>query len=388
MEIGKYTYGKPNIFWGGKHICKIGNYTSIANNLNIYLGGNHNINWVTTYPFGAINSEKFNTFNVEEHGHPFSKGDVIIGNDVWIGSNVTIMSGVTIGDGCVIANNSHVVKDAEPYTLIGGNPAKIVKYRFTDEQIKQLLKIKWWNWDESIINEHLHLLCNTNIDTFIERANVLLTLQNREDQVYKMKSIQDKFQQLSNTESDINEHLHTLSKYASECESIFESGVRGCISSWAFINGLLNNNSLHKTLFMNDIDECNINELLSITKDLPMTIKYEWKNNLELDMKERYDLTFIDTWHIYGQLKRELEKFAPITNKFIIMHDTTIDEFEGETIRRGWNATEQSIISGFPVEEINKGLWPAIEEFIASTSEWVIHERFTHNNGLTILRRI
>ena len=64
--------------------------------------------------------------------------DVIIGNDVWIGSNVTIMSGVTIGDGVVIANNSHVVKNVEPYSLVGGNPAKLIKYRFSQEQIKNL----------------------------------------------------------------------------------------------------------------------------------------------------------------------------------------------------------------------------------------------------------
>lgn len=112
------------------------------------------------------------------------------------------------------------------------------------------------------------------------------------------------------------------------------------------------------------------------------------KNNLELNFTENYDLTFIDTWHVYGQLKRELAKFAPITNKYIIMHDTTVDEFKGETIRRRWNAVEQSIQSGIPVDEINKGLWPAVQEFLDSNPEWVLHERFTNNNGLTILRRI
>ena len=132
MQIGKYTYVRPNIFWknaNGKLI--IGKFCSLANNINIYLGGNHNINWVTTYPFGTINQDVFNSFNVAHHGHPFTKGNVIIGNDVWIGKNVTIMSGITIGDGSVIANNSHVVKDVEPYSLVGGNPVKLIKYRFT-----------------------------------------------------------------------------------------------------------------------------------------------------------------------------------------------------------------------------------------------------------------
>jgi hypothetical protein len=77
---------------------------------------------------------------------------------------------------------------------------------------------------------------------------------------------------------------------------------------------------------MNDIDQCNIQELLTVTKDLPVKIDYKWINNLQLELQEKFDLTFIDTWHIYGQLKRELAKFAPITNKYIIMHDTTVDE--------------------------------------------------------------
>jgi len=139
---------------------------------------------------------------------------------------------------------------------------------------------------------------------------------------------------------------------------------------------------------MNDINECDIRELLSVTQELPIVMKYEWKNNLQLELSETFDLTFIDTWHIYGQLKRELAKFAPITNKYIIMHDTTVDEWQGETIRCGWNAEQQSIVSGFPVQEINKGLWQAVQEFLDSNSDWVLHERFTNNNGLTILRRV
>jgi serine acetyltransferase len=80
------------------------------------------------------------------------------------------MSGVTIGDGAVIANNSHVVKNVEPYSLVGGNPAKLIKYRFKPEQIKKLLEIKWWYWDDKKINTFTPLLCNTNIDDFIEAA--------------------------------------------------------------------------------------------------------------------------------------------------------------------------------------------------------------------------
>ena len=169
MSYGKYTYGTPTIFWKNDDAKLIvGNFCSIADGVKIYLGGNHRTDWVTTYPFGHTNQH---IFKFNGHGHPSTKGDVIIGNDVWIANNVTIMSGVTIGDGVVIANNSHVVKNVEPYSLVGGNPAKLIKYRFTKEQIENLLEIKWWDWDDDKINKYTPLLCNNNIDDFIKLAS-------------------------------------------------------------------------------------------------------------------------------------------------------------------------------------------------------------------------
>jgi hypothetical protein len=192
-----------------------------------------------------------------------------------------------------------------------------------------------------------------------------------------------------NDSSDIMEHLPTLYKYARECNSVFETGVRGCVSSWAFLYGLLDGEMQNtKTLFMNDITLCKIDHIVEASAPFNnIAVKYEWKNNLLLDFTETYDITFIDTWHVYGQLKRELNKFSKITNKYIIMHDTTVDEFDGETIRNGWNADAQSREYGIPVEEITKGLWPAVVEFVENNPEWHIKERFTNNNGLTILAK-
>ena len=188
---------------------------------------------------------------------------------------------------------------------------------------------------------------------------------------------------------DIMDHLPTLYRYAKECDSVFETGVRGCVSSWAFLYGLLDNKSTNrKCLFLNDIEVCDINELLHVSSKFDnINVSYEWKNNLLLDVKQNYDITFIDTWHVCGQLKRELRKFSKITNKYIIMHDTTVDGIKGETIRNGWDANKQSAQTGIPVHEIRKGLIYAIKEFLRYNPEWYIKEVFTNNNGLTILAK-
>lgn len=201
-------------------------------------------------------------------------------------------------------------------------------------------------------------------------------------------TVKQRYEELCKRPSDINEHLPTLYKYATECETVFETGVRGCISSWALTYGLLNNNKPTKSLFMNDIDPCNINDLLNTTKGLNIEIQYKWINNLQLELSSNVDLTFIDTWHVYGHLKRELAKFSKVTNKYIIMHDTTVDEIYGESLRCNMNIHEQSHISGYPVEEITCGLQKAIDEFLYRNPEWALHERYTNNNGLTILKRV
>jgi hypothetical protein len=188
---------------------------------------------------------------------------------------------------------------------------------------------------------------------------------------------------------DIYEHFSTLKKYSQECESIIECGVRKCNSPWALVYGLLLNNSPHKKLLLNDINPTDsITELLECTKDLHVDINFEWCNDLHLNLEEQYDMVFIDTWHVYGQLKRELDKFSKITTKYIIMHDTVVDGVYGETIRCKLNAEQQSQEFGIPVDEINCGLQKAIDEFLSTNSDWILHEHYTNNNGLTIIKKV
>jgi serine acetyltransferase len=104
-----------------------------------------------------------------EMGHPSCKGNITIGNDVWIGAKSTIMSGVKIGHGAVIGSGSVVAKDVPPYAIVVGNPAKVIKYRFDEQQIKDLQNIAWWNWDESKIKEESMILWSKDINYFIEK---------------------------------------------------------------------------------------------------------------------------------------------------------------------------------------------------------------------------
>ena len=102
-------------------------------------------------------------------GHPTCKGDIQIENDVWIGATSTIMSGVTIHNGAIVGAGSTVTKDVPPFAIVAGNPGKIVKYRFTEEQIKKLLQISWWDWEEEQIKDNAMLMWSSNIDEFINK---------------------------------------------------------------------------------------------------------------------------------------------------------------------------------------------------------------------------
>lgn len=165
-SIGQFTYGEPIVVgWGEGATLKMGSFCSIASDVVILLGGNHRMDWVTSYPFNVFWQE------FSHIPHPTTtKGDVVIGNDVWIGGKAVILSGVTIGDGAVIGTCSVVTKDVEPYAIVAGNPARPIRKRFSNDQIEHLLKIKWWDWDIEKIKFHMPLILSTNIQQFIDKC--------------------------------------------------------------------------------------------------------------------------------------------------------------------------------------------------------------------------
>lgn len=146
-------------FVGDKLI--IGKFCMIASGVSFIMNGaNHLTEAITSYPFAIFG----NGWERAMDGKAYpAKGDLVIGNDVWIGYNASIMAGVKIGDGAIIAANAVVTRDVEPYAIVGGNPAREIKKRFSEDQIKDLLEIKWWDWDIEKITRNVQNLTSNNI---------------------------------------------------------------------------------------------------------------------------------------------------------------------------------------------------------------------------------
>lgn len=140
----------------------IGDFCSIGSGAAFIMAGNqgHRNDWASSFPFfympevphfaGAIDAFQ-------------PAGDTVIGNDVWIGSEAIIMPGVKIGDGAVIGTRALVTRDVEPYAIVGGNPARVIRKRFDDDSIAMLLEMKWWDWDDARLGEAMPLLCSGDI---------------------------------------------------------------------------------------------------------------------------------------------------------------------------------------------------------------------------------
>lgn len=190
--------------------------------------------------------------------------------------------------------------------------------------------------------------------------------------------LEKKVNELYLTPSDINEHFPIIIKYGSACEHITEMGVRGIVSTWGWLA------CAPKKLICYDLQNPakwggNLLDVqdTAIFHNVDFTFHEADVLNLEI---EETDLLFIDTWHVYDQLKRELELHPKKVRKYLVFHDTTSYENHNETSlnENNWKGP----ISG------KQGLWLAIQEFLESTDEWVLEERHTNNNGFTILKRV
>jgi acetyltransferase-like isoleucine patch superfamily enzyme len=171
-DIGEFSYGRPKVrFPGSGRKLTIGRYCSIADKVEILLGGNHRIDWATTYPFSAL-PEIWPSAPRSEAYHS-SRGDVVIGHDVWLGSGAVILSGVTVGHGAVVAAHALVTKDVPPYAVVGGNPAKVIRYRFDEATVAALLDTAWWDLPRNEVASLIPLLQSDRVADLIAAVRAL-----------------------------------------------------------------------------------------------------------------------------------------------------------------------------------------------------------------------
>jgi acetyltransferase-like isoleucine patch superfamily enzyme len=168
VSIGRHTYGITDEHVAAKIKFEVGSFCSVAQGVKILRCAEHPVTGPTQFPMQRLIPPK-DQKNGPTSSHNFAKGPVIIGNDVWIATDAIILSDVRIGDGAIVAAGAVVTKDVPPYAVVGGVPAKVIKYRFDERTINELLRIRWWDWSDETIIENMDIFYG-DIESFLKKA--------------------------------------------------------------------------------------------------------------------------------------------------------------------------------------------------------------------------
>lgn len=166
FSIGAYSYGRPKVRFpeSGRRLA-IGRYCSIADKVEILLGGDHRLDWISTYPFAAMQG-LWPAADAPDDFHA-ARGDVIIGHDVWLGSGCMVLAGVVIGDGAVVAARAVVTRDVPAYAIVAGNPARVVRHRFDAATVAALIEVAWWDLPPEAVRRLVPLLNSGRADELV-----------------------------------------------------------------------------------------------------------------------------------------------------------------------------------------------------------------------------
>ena len=165
VTVGRHTYGlKPKSFllWQPDERIDVGSFCSFSAEVQLFGGGEHRVS-VTTFPLRTliVNPEGGNV-------EATNKGPTRIGNDCWVGRRAMVLSGVTVGDGAIIGAGAVVASDVAPYSVVAGNPARVIRMRFDERTVERLLAVQWWTWDDDTIKERIDLF--DDIERFLAVA--------------------------------------------------------------------------------------------------------------------------------------------------------------------------------------------------------------------------
>lgn len=197
------------------------------------------------------------------------------------------------------------------------------------------------------------------------------------------------YQSIRKKSSPTQYWMPILEDLASECRTILELGAKKSMVTWALLHGLCIQSSLSRSklkfYILNDTQSFNVNDLIRLTETHGVLLEFYWQDDLTLDVRRRVDMVVIDTIRIYAHLKLELQKFSQVAERFLVILNTVIYGTEGEFVHDKKQTHRICSMYGYSEHDVDRGLMPAIAEFLETSNDWSIHEVSRQGHGMVVL---